>query len=368
MGLRIELTDRPPSHEEWKRIREGMLPEQSLLCGNWFSAWGEQFLPGSGWLAPVRYLVCKDAEGPVGIYPFAIQKRSFLKFVSLAGSYFPFRGFPVITKYRQEVCLEMVKALERLHLGHAIRFGLVPKHDPTTKHLRKTLKERGWYLHRTVCTPEMVVHLPEDEAAFRRQGAKSILKKSAYYERRMAQEGKFELRLISDLMAEDWEALISELGTIEENSWLKKRAGDMRFAGDQNAAFWRTLLADLDFRKTIKVWLIRMDDEPVSFCFTIDCGQERIVLVNCYVESVAKYSTGSIIYRHMFLDSLNSKIALVSIGVGDSGYKSRWTARPERQLEDWIAVPPSLSGRLAVNILRSLLAVKAILFADKKVA
>jgi CelD/BcsL family acetyltransferase involved in cellulose biosynthesis len=97
----------------------------------------------------------------------------------------------------------------------------------------------------------------------------------------------------------------------------------------------------------VSVWLMYFRGEPVSFCFCLDCADMRHVVANHYAEHVRGYSTGSVLYRHMFRDAVESGvIRRVNIGMGDSGYKSRWGAQPSFALVDWIAFRPGARGRL----------------------
>jgi CelD/BcsL family acetyltransferase involved in cellulose biosynthesis len=94
-------------------------------------------------------------------------------------------------------------------------------------------------------------------------------------------------------------------------------------------------------------WLMYFDRVPVSFCFCLDCGDTRHIIANHYAEHVQRYSTGSVLYLHVFRDAVESPaIRSVNIGAGDSGYKTRWGARPSFQLIDWIAFRPGAGGRL----------------------
>jgi hypothetical protein len=90
---------------------------------------------------------------------------------------------------------------------------------------------------------------------------------------------------------------------------------------------------------------MRFNGEPVSFCFCLDCGDVRYILANNYAESVRRYSTGSVLYKHVFRQSVESgTVRRVNIGLGDPGYKSRWGAQPAFDLVDWIAFRPGPRG------------------------
>ena len=163
----------------------------------------------------------------------------------------------------------------------------------------------------------------------------------------MRREGELEIRCARNGSGPRWAETIRDLGVIERNSWQGREGGKLRFLGERNQAFWTKLLAESRFARLASVWLMYFKGEPVSFCFCLDCGNIRHIVANNYAERVHGYGTGSVLYGYVFRDAVESAaIESVNIGLGDSGYKSRWGAKPSFALEDWIAFRPGVRGRL----------------------
>ena len=97
--------------------------------------------------------------------------------------------------------------------------------------------------------------------------------------------------------------------------------------------------------------MLYFDDQPVSYCFTIDSPPCRYIIANNYDESVSRYSTGTILYSYVFEDSISQKLTTVNRGLGDSGYKSRWGANTELKLVEWLVLRPNIRGALLHHLL-----------------
>ena len=189
------------------------------------------------------------------------------------------------------------------------------------------------------------VDLPGTWAELERRIGKSLRSNVQYYERKLGREGALEIRCIRGPDNPSWQTVVDDLGSIERCSWQFREGGRLRFHGKRNAEFWRNLLVDNRFGQVAAAWVMHFNGEPVSFCFCLDCGDIRYILANNYAESVHRYSTGSVLYKHVFRDAIESgAIRRINIGLGDPGYKSRWSAQPAFDLVDWIAFRPGLRG------------------------
>jgi hypothetical protein len=123
--------------------------------------------------------------------------------------------------------------------------------------------------------------------------------------------------------------------------------GKIRFFGEPSQTYWRGLLSDSGFASTTCAWVMYFDGQPVSFCFFMDCGDTRHIMANHCAEQVYGYGTGSILYRHVFRNTnASGAIHRVDIGLGDSGYRSRWNAQPSHRLLERMAFRPVPFGRL----------------------
>ncbi|MHC4958907.1 MAG: GNAT family N-acetyltransferase [Planctomycetota bacterium] len=349
--MRAELGD--PRPEDWRSVATTMDPERRFLAANWFAPWAETTLPHARWRAPLRHMVCRDADGTmVGVFPFATQVMAGLRTLSLGGRYYPFRSVPVDAARRDEACRAIVEGFERYRKGVALRFGLVGSDDKAIEALLRVLRERGWrpYLYRR--SNEHVVDLPGTLDEYRAQVGAKIFKKAAYYERRMARKGEVRLEMYNGLDAAAWADVVRDIGAIEENSWLQRKGGTMFFSGAPNQAFWRAVLADDEASRMARVWILYFDGAPASHVFAIDSGPTRHFLANSYIESVSDHRTGSTLYAHVFSDAIERGLRSVNAGEGDAGYKAHWGAVAKHKLHDWIVLRPGLTGRLLHALLR----------------
>lgn len=341
-----EFLAQPPLESAWQALAAAIAPEHRFLTAAWFNAWDRHLLPYENWRGPLRYLA---ARGPAhtlnAVLPLATQRQFGIAVASLGGFYWPFRAPLVAHCMAEASCDALAAALTRSRSILALRCGPVPDNDPGVARLNVALANKGWRLQRSVLGTTYAVDLPGTWAELERRIGKSLRSNVEYYERKLGREGALEIRCIGGADNPDWQAVVGDLGSIEQRSWQFRERGRLRFHGERNAEFWRNLLVDNGFGQVATAWVMRFNGEPVSFCFCLDCGDIRYILANNYAESVHRYSTGSVLYKHVFHDAIESgTIRRINIGLGDSGYKSRWSATPAFDLVDWIAFRPGLRG------------------------
>lgn len=217
--------------------------------------------------------------------------------------------------------------------------------DQGVQALLGRLRERGWAVIDEPNGHAQTVALPSSVAELEARMSKRMLQNSRYYERKMRKEGQVELRLFQGVAGDEWTRVIADLGRVEEHSWMPTRGGAMRFSGAANARFWETLLADARTSAAAHAFILYFQGQPASFVFAFDSGSTRFVLANNYDEAVQRYSTGSILYRHLFADAIDKQRALVHLGRGDTGYKAHWGAEATRAMRNYVACRPTLRGR-----------------------
>jgi len=111
-------------------------------------------------------------------------------------------------------------------------------------------------------------------------------------------------------------------------------------------------LQDYGLSRSIKIWMLYLDDDPVSFCLVLDTGPIRYQLVNGYSKSVKQYSTGHILFKEMIFDAIETGVQRICFGQGDPGHKREWGAKSSVELIDLIAMKPGLFGKL-VSVVHS---------------
>ncbi len=241
----------------------------------------------------------------------------------------------------------LASAFTRSSSTLALRYGPVSDIDAGITGLNVALARQGWRLHRSMLGATYSVDLPDTWEQYEQSLGKKLRFNAKYYERKMRREGALEILCKKSTTGTAWSETVCDLGLIEGKSWQRRAGGKARFFGEPNQSFWTSLLSGSGFGSIASVWQMRFNGEPVSFCFCLDCGDTRHIVANHYAEHVRAYGTGSILYRHVFRDAVESGvIRRVNIGLGDPGYKSRWGAQPSFQLVDWVAFRSGARGRM----------------------
>jgi hypothetical protein len=355
-GAITELCANAPSDQDWDALASTLDANNGFATPSWVQAWGKYFLPYQSWSPPLQYLTVRTGNGELqAVFPFAIQRQLGISIASLGGFYWPYRSPIIPDASRIDVLEALASAFTRVCPTLALRYGPVPERHPGIPGLNAALKRQGWRLHHVQLGRTYSVVLPRTWQEFEVKLGKNLRTNAYYYERKMQREGALEIRRITGLTPNTpWPMAIQDLSAVEERSWQRRAGGIPRFYGKNNQGFWTSLLTESNFGNMVSIWLMYFQGEPVSFCFCIDTGDMRHILANCYVEHVKGYSTGSILYRYVFREALESRvIRSINIGLGDSGYKSRWRAQPSFALIDWIAFRPGIRGYL-LNIARQI--------------
>ena len=337
-----------PSDDDWQSITEALAPDSRFVTAAWIRAWAQSLLPDRGWHLPLQFWTVRDGDARLrAILPIAVQRKFGIAVAALGGLYWPFRSIVMPDDAVNDAACALAGALTQSARMLVMRCGPVPERCAGTSALMSSLERRGWRIR---CAPlgyTFASELPASWSAFEQQPGGRLAKRTAYYERRIGRDGALEIRMFGGAAEASWPDALRDIAAIERNSWQHRAGGVPRFAGARLQAFWTAILADARCARAARAWLMYFDGEPASFCFCLDSGETRYVIANNYAERVRGYSTGSILYRHVFRDAIESAgIRRIDIGLGDSGYKSRWGARPALRLLDWVAFRPGLRGRL----------------------
>lgn len=346
----IEI-DLPPS--AWEEISTRIDPDHRLLTGPWFDAWARHLLPRGGWQGPVRYAVARDAaEELLALIPLATQKVSIFRLQSLAGYYFPLRAFPVACEREDEAAEAFAGILAQSSAAIGFRFGPVERGDRFLAALVGRLRRTGWSLISRDVGAEFLVRLPATVAEFRGKLGRNLRTNIPYKERRMNREGRVRVAFLNGVSRLEWNEAISAMGEVETQSWIGSSGGHLHFGDERNARFWSEFLATPAASSAARAWVLHFNDRPASFYFSLDSGACRYFIAGLYTDAVARYSAGYMLMQRMLEDAIVQGIPVVNLGLGDAGYKSRWGAKPDRQLEDWVALPPGLLGKALAAVWR----------------
>ncbi|MGZ8204000.1 MAG: GNAT family N-acetyltransferase [Burkholderiales bacterium] len=346
--LSTEFCTSAPSDDEWQTITDALPPHSRFATAAWIRAWGESFLPYQDWKPPLRYVTVRSGAGRLlAFFPFATQRKFAISVAALGGFYWPFRCALIAEDCAPDVFEALASGFTRFASLRVLRYGPVPEGNPGIEGLNAALEMSGWRVHRSVLGETHSVDLPHEWDEFERGLGKSLRSNSKYYERKMRRDGALEIVCHRGGTGARWLQPLRDVAAIERKSWQMTSGGKPRFCGEAQQTFWSTLFADPRFESVARVWLMYFNGEPVSFCFCLDSGDTRHIVANCYAEHVHRYSTGTILYRHVLRDAIEGgTIRRVNMGLGDPGYKSRWGALPSFRLVDWTAFRPGPRGRL----------------------
>ena len=126
----------------------------------------------------------------------------------------------------------------------------------------------------------------------------------------------------------DLSRILKHLKQIENNSWLAEVSYGMpRFVKDTDVKFWKEVLFYSCIpRQQLGLWIMYLDNRPISFCFTIKCGKVWHIIANQYDKNYKKYMTGSILYLEMMTQGFRNRVKYFDFGDGDISYKKKWGA------------------------------------------
>jgi hypothetical protein len=340
------------SPAQWNQLAELLPTRKHFMSGYWLRAWAESFVGTGGWAGPMYFVTAGSNSSATSVLPFCWYRVAGVRFLSLAGYYSPFRSVVLLPDHKKTDVAEMVQQLGTAG-SPLLRLGPCEETDSDILLLIDNLKAAEWRLDSSCRGIDYVIRLGQTQAEFFTMVSKGLLKNIAYCERRLKKENDFQVMVFTgDELANGRAEIMGELGSIENDSWLRK-SGDMRFAPERNKRFWLRALAHPSLSDNTRVWIMYLNGRAVSFCFCIDAGDCRYVLANNYTEDVAPHSTGSILYHRMFIDAFERRIASVNLGQGDSGYKARWGATPDIRLMDYTLFAPGFLGRVAQLAFRS---------------
>jgi hypothetical protein len=343
--------------EAWRGLRRQMSPDLAFLCGGWIGAWAENYLPYQRWRGPCRYLCVRDNKDRLlAVLPLARMRFGPVEFAACGGYYFPYRGMSlgVPIDASSTVCATLADTLTNhrsWQLG--LRIGPVPDRGGSTRLLCSALRQRGWRVGTRPLGSCFILELPQSVAEFS-YTAGGMIKRADYYARRMARAGQFEVNQFQVHDAGQWRSLICDVARVERNSWPAQTPdGHLLFATEADRRFWTGVVEDEFFASALAVWLIRLDGEPASFAVTLDAGETKFVLANLYDERFKDHRTGNILARNVITRAIEQGRKVLDWGLGDSGYKRLWGARPGRHIYDVLALPPGpIGGLLKIGLQR----------------
>ncbi|MDJ0656792.1 MAG: GNAT family N-acetyltransferase [Xanthomonadales bacterium] len=183
--------------------------------------------------------------------------------------------------------------------------------------------------------------------------ASKSFKRIESYERRFLRQPGAEIKFVSNPDPEETNTLLSELGTIEQASWLAAAGGDMRFSSDTDRAFWtRAMATGLSAGRHFQAWLAYIDGKPVAFRVVLSSGTASYMIANQYDQAAARHRLGWVLYLQNLRDAVESKVSSIDFAPGDLHYKGRLGGEEAEMRMDLYLCRPSFRGRALAGAVR----------------
>ena len=257
---------------------------------------------------------------------------------TLASGYWPFRS-PVIASGTpgSAIAALMAHPLTARALSPLWRLGPTYADDPAAGALLRGARKAGW----TVLTRRLGQIYRLDLGALMADGdwpRKSTRRSLARHERRLGERGAPHCRTIS---GGAWHGdVFDELAGIERRSWVG-RQGDISGAKFLTAAQrrpWRRAVADPELARRLSATILYAGDHPVAFSFDLQSGHIQYSIASSYDADFSACRPGKIVSYRQFREARRRDVAMVDLGLGDSGYKREMGARRGPDVHDYVVV------------------------------
>ncbi|MGI9501674.1 MAG: GNAT family N-acetyltransferase [Geminicoccaceae bacterium] len=332
---------------DWSDLEGRLRPEIRFLAAGWWQAWAKALLPHGNWRGPLRLLVARDHQGVVqAVLPLAEQIMAGITVQSLAGGYAPFRTLLIAETAPDDTAEALVAFLAEEIKPKAFRFGPVEANRPEIRALIKALKTKGWHFCLINSGEDHLLDLPDDLESYEATVPKKQRQRMNALRRRLDDQGEVQLRRYRGLEPAEWNRIFDQLALVERASWLASKGGDFTYADPGQAAFWRHYISDEAAAKALSVWVMSINDQPISFNVALDSGPCRYGLFCHYDEALKSFAPGNIVNRETIVTSFEDGLGHLNLGRGDSGNKARFGANRTEALEDWMTMPPTAAGRV----------------------
>lgn len=311
--------------------------------------WSKAPPSSGGWRGPVTaYFVSSNCRS-TGVIGFAPQVIGGIRIRSLAGYYWPYRSFLAEGEPTDIPRLAHTLATHLNQHAHTriLRFGPISPACRPTLALLEGLEASGWTTLRRCLGSVFELEIPSSEKELEMTAGKSFIRSIDYSRRKLERDsGRIEIQRYP--LREPASELLAELAEIERKSWVFEKGGDLKFFGKENREFWEAVASSYPkSREHAVVWILRINDRPVAFSAHLEKKGIIHIIANSYDSDFKSYGCGSILTLEIFRDAISRGISRVDWGMGDSGYKARWGAKPTGRLYDVLVLRIGALGRLA---------------------
>ncbi len=335
---------------EWSKINEACRENEQFLNKAWFEAWKIQKENIESWQGDIKYEPVDGSYDNHAIIAYGIQAVGPFYFASLAGSYFPQRGIPntgpdpELIKNIADKIFEIVKSEGFRTSG--FRMDYVHREDEFITNLKAQLLKNNWKLISRQRDQNFGMNFWSSEEEFMASLNSKKKSKIRSRKRNMAKIGNVKLKHYNDLSQDEWAKIFKEVEVVESNAWIGEK-DHAKFVGSVNQIYWNSLVEDAWFRRAMNVWIMYLNDKPVSYSLEMDTEDTRYSMCRSYDKDVAKYGTGIAIVIAIIVQAIESGKKYYDLGLGDTGYKADIGAAIISTLDEYIFFPPTFMGRFS---------------------
>jgi CelD/BcsL family acetyltransferase involved in cellulose biosynthesis len=226
----------------------------------------------------------------------------------------------------------------------ALRLGPVYDADAEVQCLLDALGSLGWKGLRRDLGEVNCVQLPASATQLTEVASPSVIKNARYCRRRLEKTGApVEVRRYGQ--GEIGAYGLAEAAAVEMRSWVAAEGGELKLAGEANQRFWAALTEARAAPFEAVVWTLRVGGAPVAYSLHIETHDTVYIVANGYDEAWKVHSPGGMLSLDILQDACARGKKTVDWGLGDSGYKEKWGARPTGRLFDVLLFRPGVAGQ-----------------------
>jgi CelD/BcsL family acetyltransferase involved in cellulose biosynthesis len=336
----------PDIRAEWDECLEQSPSAQAIFTYDWYAIWMRTYGSTHPWCGQTRILTAHTGTGrTVAVLPLAFRREKRLVFLCLAGFYQPLRSLVCIPEFAEESGQAFAHALlhrqrdwDVLHLGFFDT--AAPERGAMLRHLQSAARN-------VVVVPRGRTIVNELRPSFGDYAKSKTVKRIATYEHRWRRQGEAVIKRFDNPAGDEVGGMLGDLRTIESNSWLARKGGDLRFATETDHRFWREVIqCSLSPCGQFQAWIAYLDGQPLAFRVSLRSGTTDYMIANQYDERFDKHRLGWILQLHHLRYACESDIRLIDSAPGDLHYKGRLGGREAEMRMDVFVFQRTVKGRL----------------------
>lgn len=268
-----------------------------------------------------------------GLWAFALRRapQSLLPVAVLAAPAMAnaYLGTPVIDKECLDGVLDamMTFVARDKRLPKTVAVDAMSADSATMEALLRTLDARGSKprLFNQWQRPRLASRA-DGKAYFEKALSASSRKKLRQHRRRLSERGALQSDIVRDV--DGIKRAFEDFLALEAAGW-KGRQGTALSSNEQDAAFARTMIADLAARGDVAIHRLTLDNKPVSLQIVLRTGATAFTWKTTYDESLHDFSPGMLLLEDYTTALLADKsIAKTdSCTFDDTSYMAVWTER-----------------------------------------